>query len=53
MKALIFYLKIFTIYLALTLSSSLAANEEKLDSIIDQIQIINKDLKTLEKVKIS
>ena len=49
MKALIFYLKIFTIYLALALNSNLTANEEKLDSIIDQIQIINKDLKTLEK----
>jgi tol-pal system protein YbgF len=49
MKALIFYLKIFITYLALTLNSGLAANEEKLDSIIDQIQIINKDLKTLEK----
>ena len=49
MKSLIYYLKFFIIYLAFGLSQNLAADEEKLNSAIDQIQIISKDLKTLEK----
>ena len=40
---------IFSLLFILILNNSLKAEEEKLETIIDQIQIITKDIKTLEK----
>ncbi len=39
---------IFSLLFILILNNSLKAEEEKLETIIDQIQIITKDIKTLD-----